>query len=88
MSGTVQDNSEGCARYIATGVCVVLLRAGSQGLLTIGYSEVSTEYNILEKMGNEVNRSLSIRRQAAGNNVVRSIDYALLPSGGLSNAKV
>ena len=44
----------------------MLLRVESQGLLTVGYSELSSKRSILRETGNELYRSLSSRRRAAG----------------------
>ena len=44
----------------------MLLRMESQGLLTVDYSELSSERSILREMGNELYRSLSSRRRPAG----------------------
>ena len=55
----------------------MLTRVGSQGLLTVGYSELSTERSsILKKAGDELYRSLSSRWRAAWT-IVMFIMYCL-----------
>ena len=44
----------------------MLLGMESQGLLTVDYSELSSERSILREMGNKLYRSLSSRRRPAG----------------------
>ena len=56
----------------------MLSGVGSQGFLTVGYSELSYERtgSILKKTGNELCRKLSSRRRTAGT-VVSIILYCL-----------